>query len=69
MPAAPLPTSLIRLQPFQQRTFHSLLMLGCELLSAGGEIEDVDRHLPFGIDQRDFDIAFVVCEVGPDAVR
>ena len=44
-------------------------MGGIELLPAGREIKSVDRHLPFGLDQRDLDVAVLAGELGADAVK
>ena len=37
----------------------ALLVLGRELRAAGGEIEDVDGHLAFRLDQGDLDVAIL----------
>ena len=40
-----------------------------ELRALGGEIEDVDGHLAFGLDQGDLDVAFLMRKLRTDAMQ
>ena len=46
-----------------QRCAKALLVLRRELCAFGGKVKHVDRHLAFGFDQRDLDIAVLACEI------
>src|SRR5579862_4376894 len=57
------------LQLIEQSGFQCPLMFAAELLARGFEIEHIDRHLPFGINQGNFDIAVLLGQTGTDAVQ
>jgi hypothetical protein len=47
----------LRLQSFHQRTPHFYLLISRKLCAFGGEVKDVNGHLSFSIDERDFYVA------------
>src|ERR1022692_2495229 len=69
LPAPSSSTQLQTLQLIQQRLLHFFLVLGSQLFSPGRQIERIDRHLTFGIDQSDFDIALLMRQARTDPVQ
>src|SRR5215472_19261795 len=63
-PALAAGNSSVPFQFIEKGSLDFLLVLRAQLLSAGGEIERVDRHLAFGIDQSNFDVALLIGEAG-----
>src|ERR1019366_4281627 len=61
--------SLLRGELLDKGLAQALLMFRRELSARGGEVKHVDRGLAFGVNQRDVDIAFLLCENGADAVQ
>jgi len=57
------------LQRFSQCPLHLFQLLRRQLLPVRGEIEDIDRHLPFGVDESNFDVALVMGEAGGHRVQ
>ena len=59
----------LRLQLVEQRIFYLFPVLRRELGSFRRQIKSVNRHLTFGIDQSDLDVALLVGKTGADAVQ
>lgn len=57
------------LELLEQVAFELLLPARSQLLAVGGEIEGINGHLAFGVDQRDFNVAVLVRKTRRDAME
>jgi hypothetical protein len=57
------------LQFFFEIGLYFPLSAGRQLGPSGGEVEDIDRHLTFGINERDLNVAMLVGEAGTDSMQ
>src|SRR5579862_4818842 len=56
-------------QRFAQSGLHFPQVVAGQFLAVSGEIENIDRHLPLGVNQSNFDVALVMGETRGNRVQ